>query len=96
LLRAVREAGLTVRVSVQSFDWRTLVVMRRIAPEIAHHGSGERLRVRRVGARRRRQFGFNIEVIQMGVAGIITDYPNRLRAVMAEKEIPLPPAVATR
>jgi glycerophosphoryl diester phosphodiesterase len=35
-------------------------------------------------------------LIQMGVAGIITDYPNRLRAVMAEKEIPLPPAVATR
>ena len=35
-------------------------------------------------------------LIQMGVAGIITDYPNRLRAVMAEKEIPLPPAVAPR
>jgi hypothetical protein len=32
----------------------------------------------------------------MGVAVIITDYPNRLRAVMAEKEIPLPQAVATR
>jgi glycerophosphoryl diester phosphodiesterase len=35
-------------------------------------------------------------LIEMGVAGIITDYPNRLRAVMAEKEIPLPPAVAAR
>ena len=31
-------------------------------------------------------------LIQMGADGIITDYPNRLRAVMAEKEIPLPPA----
>src|SRR5262249_11577870 len=31
---AVREAGLTARVSLQSFDWRTLVAMRRIAPEI--------------------------------------------------------------
>jgi hypothetical protein len=35
-------------------------------------------------------------LIQMGIDGIITDYPNRLRAVMAEKEIPLPPAVPAR
>ena len=35
-------------------------------------------------------------LIQMGADGIITDYPNRLRAVMAEKEIPLPPAVPVR
>src|ERR1700730_17921364 len=34
LAAAVREAGLAARVSVQSFDWRTLVVMRRIAPDI--------------------------------------------------------------
>src|SRR5215813_1921965 len=32
--RAITEAGLTRRASVQSFDWRTLVVLRRIAPEI--------------------------------------------------------------
>src|SRR6266852_6548874 len=32
--RAVREAELAARVSVQSFDWRTLAIMRRIAPEI--------------------------------------------------------------
>ena len=30
----VREAGMTARVSVQSFDWRTLAALRRIAPEI--------------------------------------------------------------
>src|SRR5260370_29148331 len=32
--RAVREAELAAWVSVQSFDWRTLAIMRRIAPEI--------------------------------------------------------------
>ena len=32
--RAVREAELAARISVQSFDWRTLAIMRRIAPEI--------------------------------------------------------------
>src|SRR5262249_6983560 len=34
VVQAVREAGLTARVSIQSFDWRTLVIARRIAPEI--------------------------------------------------------------
>jgi hypothetical protein len=29
----------------------------------------------------------------MGVAGMITDYPYRLRAVMAENDVPLPPPV---
>lgn len=32
--KAVRDAGLTSRVTVQSFDWRTLAAMKRIAPEI--------------------------------------------------------------
>ncbi len=32
---AVRAAGLADRVAVQSFDWRTLVALRRVAPEIA-------------------------------------------------------------
>ena len=32
--RAIREAGLTDRAAVQSFDWRTLIAMKRIAPEI--------------------------------------------------------------
>lgn len=34
LAGAIRQAGLTARASVQSFDWRTLVVMKRIAPQI--------------------------------------------------------------
>jgi glycerophosphoryl diester phosphodiesterase len=29
----VRAAGMTARVSIQSFDWRTLMAMQRIAPE---------------------------------------------------------------
>lgn len=34
LAKAIRDAGLTARASVQSFDWRTLAVMKRVAPEI--------------------------------------------------------------
>src|SRR5262245_53450062 len=47
VVRAVRKAGLTARVSVQSFDWRTLVIMRRVAPEI---GNGDTLQRGRPGA----------------------------------------------
>ena len=34
VLQAVGEAGRAARVSIQSFDWRTLMVLRRIAPPI--------------------------------------------------------------
>jgi glycerophosphoryl diester phosphodiesterase len=37
-----------------------------------------------------------VRLIDMGVDGIISDYPNRLRAVMAAKGLALPPAVAGR
>jgi glycerophosphoryl diester phosphodiesterase len=33
-------------------------------------------------------------LIALGVDGIITDYPDRLRAVMAEKNLALPPQQA--
>ncbi len=33
-------------------------------------------------------------LLALGVDGIITDYPDRLRAVMAEAGLPLPPAFA--
>ena len=48
--KQVRAAGLAARVTVQSFDWRTLAVMRRIAPEIERvcltieGGNGDTLR----------------------------------------------------
>ena len=35
LIQAVREAGLASRTSILSFDWRTLAVVQREAPEIA-------------------------------------------------------------
>ena len=34
LLAAIRGAGMAPRVTVQSFDWRTLILLRRLAPEI--------------------------------------------------------------
>ena len=34
LTKAIQDAGLTSRASIQSFDWRTLMVARRIAPQI--------------------------------------------------------------
>jgi glycerophosphoryl diester phosphodiesterase len=152
--RAVREAELAARVSVQSFDWRTLAIMRRIAPEIERvclsidGGSGDTLKRGQPGASpwtagldiddfggsaprlvaaagcsvwspnqrsvtaaslaEAQALGLKVipwtvnerpdmeRLIQMGVAGIITDYPDRLRAVMAEREIPLPPAAPMR
>ena len=154
LATAVREAGLAARTSVQSFDWRTLLVMRRIAPEIERvcltidGGGGDTLQRGRPGASpwtagfdidefggstprlvagagcavwsprfrdltppalaEARSVGLKVipwtvndpadmaRLIGLGVDGIISDYPNRLRAVMAEKGMALPPAVSAR
>ncbi len=151
-VRAVREAGLTARASIQSFDWRTLAIVRRIASEIERvclsidgggddtlqrgqpgpspwtagldiddfTGSTPRLVVatgcsvwspnyRNLTApslAEAKALGLKVipwtvneradmeRVLRMGVAGIITDYPNRLRGVMAENDVPLPPPVA--
>jgi glycerophosphoryl diester phosphodiesterase len=151
LAKAVREAGLTARVSIQSFDWRTLAAMRSIAPEIERvcltvealnfdsvrrgepgpspwlagldigdfAGSVPRL-VAAAGCATwsplyrnakpddvaaAKALGLKVipwtvnertdmeRLIALGVDGIITDYPDRLRAVMAEKNMPLPPQV---
>jgi glycerophosphoryl diester phosphodiesterase len=151
LAKAVREAGLTARVSIQSFDWRTLAAMRSIAPEIERvcltvealnfdsvrrgepgpspwlagldiddfAGSVPRL-VAAAGCSTwsplyrnakpddvaaAKALGLKVipwtvneradmeRLIALGVDGIITDYPDRLRAVMAEKNMPLPPQV---
>jgi glycerophosphoryl diester phosphodiesterase len=154
LAQAVRDAGLAARVSVQSFDWRTLAVMRRIAPEIERvcltidGGNGDTLRRGQRGASpwtagldiddvggsaprlvaaagcsvwsplfrnvtpaalaESKSLGLKVipwtvneradmaRLIALGVDGIITYYPNRLRAVMAEKDMPLPPPLAAR
>lgn len=150
----VRDAGLASRTTVQSFDWRTLIVMRRIAPEIACacltieeadedniargqpgpspwtagldiddvDGSVPRLvqaagctvwspYVRNVTAAtltEAKSLGLKTipwtvneradmqRLIDMGVDGIISDYPDRLRAEMKSKNLPLPPAVSAR
>jgi len=151
---AIREAGLAARASVQSFDWRTLIALRRIAPEIARvcltsqsptedtvergkpgagrwtagldvdefGGSVPRL-VQAAGCAvwsprfldlaaeplaQAKSLGLKVipwtvndrgdmdRLIQLGVHGLITDYPDRLRAVLIEKQLPVPPPVPAR
>ena len=35
IVAVIREAGMAARVTIQSFDWRTLALVRKLAPEIA-------------------------------------------------------------
>ncbi|MBA3774959.1 MAG: glycerophosphodiester phosphodiesterase [Betaproteobacteria bacterium] len=145
---AVRASGMAERVTVQSFDWRTLRHVHTLAPEIGtacltiesenfdtvrrktgapspwhaggnladHTGSLPKL-VHASGCRTWSMFWRNLtqadlaeartlrltvlpwtvndpaemaRLIDWGVDGIITDYPNRLRDVMTEKKLPLP------
>ncbi|MEA2930736.1 MAG: glycerophosphoryl diester phosphodiesterase, partial [Hyphomicrobiales bacterium] len=154
LAKAIRDAGVVARASVQSFDWRTLKAMRSIAPEIERVcltaeattldtiRRGEpgpspwttRLDVDDVGGSVPRlvaaagcqtwsplyrnarpddiaaakALGLKVipwtvnarpemeRLIALGVDGIITDYPDRLRAVMAARDMPLPPQAPSR
>ena len=151
---AARAAGLTARVTIQSFDWRTLMALKRIAPEIERVClTAEALNFDTIqrgapgpspwlGGRDVDDFAASVprlvqaagcavwsplhrnakpddvaaakalglkvipwtvneraemeRLIALGVDGIITDYPDRLRAVMAAKEMPLPPQVVAR
>jgi glycerophosphoryl diester phosphodiesterase len=145
---AVRNAGLTDRITLQSFDWRTLVEVRKLAPAMttaclttetensdnvkprdnspspwtagfdlnAYDGSVPRL-VRAAGCAiwspnarnatpariaEAHKLGLKVlpwtvndpadmaRLIDLGVDGLITDYPDRLRKVMVEKGLPLP------
>jgi glycerophosphoryl diester phosphodiesterase len=149
---AVREAGLAERVSVQSFDWRILRVLHRVAPEIirvcltSEHPDYDTIQRGKPGASPWTagldvdEFGGSVprlvaaadcrvwspgfadltsesiaeanalgirvipwivnepdqmdRLVHMGVAGIITDYPDRLRRVLAANNVPLPPRVS--
>jgi len=149
LSQAIRDAGMTSRVTVQSFDWRTLRLLGALAPEIAlvaltdqqpdedtieigkpgasswlgeldvddHGGSVPKL-VQSLGAKtwsphardltpalviEAHSLGLAVVpwtvndpkdmalAIALGVDGLITDYPDRLRAVLESKGIAVPP-----
>src|SRR5688572_2192823 len=114
LLAEIRQAGVETRTTIQSFDWRTLKVVEREAPEIETayltgsrnadpekvHAAGGRLwspdfstlTPENVAAARR--LGLKIipwtvneradieRVLKLGVDGIISDYPERVRRAL--------------
>jgi glycerophosphoryl diester phosphodiesterase len=148
VVAAVREAGMTGRVTVQSFDWRTLTEVKRLAPEIEtscitmqtkdndtvsdvdgaaspwhaglalrDHGGSLPATVKAAGCGVWSMYWRNLtakdlaeahalglkvlpwtvndlsemrRLIELGVDGMITDYPDRLRTVMGEKKMTLP------
>ncbi len=149
LIALVRAEKLESRVTIQSFDWRTLQVVQQEAPQIAtvyltaqqswldnirardtaspwtagfhvsrHAGSVPRMikaaggtvwspyfgDITRETVREAQQAGLKVVVwtvneplditrmIDFGVDGIISDYPDRLRRIAAERGLPLPPA----
>jgi glycerophosphoryl diester phosphodiesterase len=150
LVAALRAEGMAERATIQSFDWRTLKVVQRIAPEMPTscltiaRGNGDNVQVGKPGGSpwlagldvddyggsvprtvkatgckvwspffrdvtpeamaEAKANGLTVAVwtvnepadmrlmIDMGADAIITDYPDRLRAVMAERGLPLPPA----
>ena len=149
LIALVRAENLESRVTIQSFDWRTLQVVQQEAPQIAtvylsaqqswqdniranevsspwtadfhvsrHAGSVPQMIKSAGGAvwspyfgdvthqtvREAQQAGLKVVVwtvneprdiarmIDFGVDGIISDYPDRLRRIAAERGLSLPPA----
>jgi glycerophosphoryl diester phosphodiesterase len=149
LIKLIRSENLVSRVTIQSFDWRTLQVVQREAPGIAtvyltaqqpwldnirandvsspwtagfhvtrYGGSVPRMVKAAGGAvwsphfgdlareqlHEARQLGLKVVVwtvnedadiarmIDWGVDGIISDYPDRLRRLAAERGLALPPA----
>jgi glycerophosphoryl diester phosphodiesterase len=153
LIEVVRAAGVERRTTIQSFDWRTLAVVQREAPEIAtayltsdadnlreaggapspwtaglrraDHGSVPKMVAAAASAghsggpgariwspnyrdltealvKEAKGLGLGVlpwtvndppdmeRLIDWGVDGLITDYPDRLRDVMAARKLPLP------
>ena len=149
LIREIREAGMQSRTTIQSFDWRTLVVARKLAPEIAvvaltdqqpdedtmeigkpgasiwlggfdvdDHGGSVPRTVKALGATvwsphaldltpalvtEAQRLGLKVipwtvnepkdmeRALSLGIDGLITDYPDRLRTVLKAKGIAVPP-----
>jgi glycerophosphoryl diester phosphodiesterase len=146
LLAVIRAAGMSERVMIQSFDWRTLALVQRHAPAmrtvyltiesrnsnnvqdpawtgglIARDYPSLPAMIKAAGgtiwapnynnidagaAQRAHDLGLQLvpwtvneatdmrRLLDWGVDGIITDYPDRLREVMRERGLPLPPGVA--
>ncbi|HEX5092203.1 MAG TPA: glycerophosphodiester phosphodiesterase [Burkholderiales bacterium] len=127
LIAAIRAAGMQARSSVQSFDWRTLSVVEREAPEIptvyltgrrrvagsapvAVHAAGGRIwspdyeTLDSQALVEARQLDLKVipwtvnepayieRFLDLGVDGLITDYPERVRASLSRRGLPLPPA----
>jgi glycerophosphoryl diester phosphodiesterase len=142
LLKVVRDAGMLQRVTIQSFDWRTLREVQAAEPSVrtaylsiqtanndnirdgrwtagiglAEHGSVPAMVKAAGGAvwspnagaltepllRQAQSLGLRVipwtvnqvadmeRLIGWGVDGLITDYPDRLREVMARRGLPLP------
>jgi glycerophosphoryl diester phosphodiesterase len=144
VIQVVRASHVERRTTIQSFDWRTLALVQREAPEIATaYLTSDAENVRDVGAgpspwtngirfadhgsvpkmvkaargviwspnyrdlteallKEAKGLGLGVlpwtvndppdmeRLIDWGVDGIITDYPDRLRDVMAAKRLPLP------
>jgi glycerophosphoryl diester phosphodiesterase len=147
LVKVVRDNGMAQRTTIQSFDWRTLAIVQKAAPEIAtsyltsqqqsldniqaghreespwtagiryrDHGSVPKM-VKAAGGKiwspnsvdvtealvkEAKSLGLTVlpwtvneraemeRLIDWGVDGLISDYPDRLREVMAAKNLPLP------
>jgi glycerophosphoryl diester phosphodiesterase len=148
LLKVIRASGMEERVMVQSFDWRTLQVIKGAAPKVrtvyltsqtprgsnldspvftagftlAEHGSVPGM-VKAAGGhvwspnfpaltpeavKLGQSLGLKVipwtvneeadieRVLAMGVDGIISDYPDRVRVVMQRRGMPLPPPLPLR
>jgi len=149
VVAAVREAGMTDRVEVISFDWRTLVEVKKLAPEIgtvcitqstqnldnarnpawtagleiARYDNSVPKLVKAAGCSTWSSFFRNLtpaniaeaqalglkvlpwtvndpadmaRLIDWKLDGLVTDYPDRARKVMADKGVTLPPPVVIR
>jgi glycerophosphoryl diester phosphodiesterase len=125
VIAEIRKAGVEARASIQSFDWRTLLVVEREAPAIATvyltgrrregsqpaavHAAGGRiwspnhLEMDSASVVEARALGLRVipwtvnepaaieRVLDLAVDGLITDYPDRARAQMQRRGLPLPP-----
>jgi glycerophosphoryl diester phosphodiesterase len=145
LLKVVRDAGMTRRVTIQSFDWRSLKLVQQLEPsmptaclsaqsatgdtlrdgtwtaglKLAGHGSVPQL-VKAAGCstwspnaasitadlvKQAQALGLKVlpwtvnspadmqRLLEWNVDGIITDYPDRLRIVMQQRSMALPPVL---